>query len=109
MPPQTIRGIKGGQVIHAAGAPDNPLSRNVLSDIRAMEGAAQGQAMDAGQAAMVNHLVAGLRAQGASSATIIKLLAEMKDMHVDTEQKFRDIWAQLHQVRQQIRHQASPP
>ena len=104
-----ISGIQAGTVIHAAGAPDNRLSRSVVSDIRAMEGLSQGQRMDSNQTEMINHLVAGLRAQGASQQTINNLLLEMKDMHVDAARKFQDIWAALKQVKGQIKNEASPP
>jgi biopolymer transport protein ExbB/TolQ len=33
----TIKRIKEGEIIQAGGAPDNPLSRSVVSDIQAME------------------------------------------------------------------------
>jgi len=54
--------------------------------------------MDANQTAMVNHLVAGLRAQGNSQAAILKLMLEMKDLHVGAEKKFTDISAALQRV-----------
>jgi hypothetical protein len=65
--------------------------------------------MDAKQTEMINHLVAGLRAQGASQATINGLLLEMKDLHVTAAQKFTDIWRELGQVRKQMKNQAAPP
>jgi hypothetical protein len=105
---QTIARIKGGQVIQAAGVPDQALSRSIIGDIGAMEGAGQGRRMDAHETEMMNHLVAGLGAQGNSKATILGLLKEMKDMHVDEAQKLRDIWAAIHQTRKQIRSQAGP-
>ena len=105
----TINRIKEGGAIRAAGAPDNPLSRSVVADIHAMEGAGQGQRMDSNQTEMINHLVAGLRAQGNSQATINGLLREMKDMHVDTTQKIEDIWDAVRRTHKQIRNQASPP
>lgn len=94
-----VKGVKVGETIQAAGVRDNPLSRSIVSDIQAMEGTSQGQKMDQAQTQMVNHLVAGLRAQGANAATINRLLAEMKDMHVDQAQKLADVWAALRQVR----------
>ena len=104
---QTIARIKGGQVIQAAGVPDQALSRSILGDIGAMEGAGQGRRMDAHETMMINHLTAGLAAQGNSKATILGLLKEMKDMHVDEEQKLRDIWAAIHQTRKQTRSLAA--
>src|SRR5664280_2915274 len=101
----TINRIKEGGAIRAAGAPDNPLSRSVVADIHAMEGAGQGQRMDSNQTEMINHLVAGLRAQGNSQATINGLLREMKDMHVDTTQKIEDIWDAVRRTHKQIRNQ----
>lgn len=98
---ETIRRIKEGGVIRAAGVPDNALSRSVLSDINAMEGVAQGQRMDPQQTAMVNHLMALLRAQGANAGTINTLLIEMKNMHIDQDKKLEDIWGQLKQVQGQ--------
>jgi hypothetical protein len=105
----TIKRIKEGEIIQAGGAPDNPLSRSVVSDIQAMEALGAGQRMDAKQTEMINHLVAGLRAQGASQATINGLLLEMKDLHVTAAQKFTDIWRELGQVRKQMKNQAAPP
>ena len=92
---KTVNGIKAGEIIQAGGGRDTPLSRSIVSDIYAMEGAAGGRPMDANQTTMVNHLLAGLRAQGNSNNTILALLNEMKDMHVDAEQKFHDIAAAL--------------
>ena len=103
-----IRQIKAGEIIQAGGAPDNPLSRSVVSDIQAMEALGGGQRMDAKQTEMINHLVAGLRAQGTSQATINGLLSEMKDMHVDAATKFKDIWAELRQVHKQMKNNAAP-
>ena len=105
---QTIARIKGGQIIQAAGVPDQALSRSILGDIGAMEGAGQGRRMDAHETEMMNHLVAGLAAQGNSKKTILGLLKEMKDMHVDEAQKLRDIWAAIHQTRKQTRSLSSP-
>jgi hypothetical protein len=99
----SIKGIKAGGIIQAGGGHDNPLNRGIVADIWAMEGAGQGQAMSPNQTAMVNHLVAGLRAQGNSQATILKLLTEMKDLHIDADKKFADISASLRQV-----HGAAP-
>jgi hypothetical protein len=97
----TIKGIKAGGTIAASGVPDNALSRSVVSDIQAMEGAGRGQRMDPKQTEMVNHLVAGLRAQGANQDTINRLLLEMKDLHIDQAKKLQDIWEQLRQVQGQ--------
>jgi hypothetical protein len=105
----TIRGIKEGEVIQAAGVPDNALSRNVLADIQAMEGAGQGQKMNAGQTEMVNHLVAGLRAQGTSQERINALLLEMKDLHVSQADKLQDIWQHLSKLKQQVHSLARNP
>jgi hypothetical protein len=100
--------IKAGQVIQAANVPDNALSRSVVSDIQAMGGVAQGQQMDAKQTEMINHLVAGLRAQGASQQTINGLLREMRDLHTDEATKLQDIWAAFKQIRAQVKNQGSP-
>lgn len=94
----TIKGIKAGEIIRAGGGRDNAQSRSVVSDTWAMEGAGQGQAMTPNQTAMVNHLIASLRAQGNSQATILKLLLEMKDLHVNAEKKFEDISASLQRI-----------
>jgi hypothetical protein len=74
-----------------------------------MEGVGQGQRMDAGQTQMVNHLVAGLRAQGASQERINALLLEMKDLHVSQADKLEDIWQQLSKVRKQVSSLAANP
>jgi hypothetical protein len=98
-----VGGIQAGAIIQAGGGRDTPLNRSIVSDIYAMEGAAGGRPMDKNQTAMVNHLVAGLQAQGNSHAAILKLLLEMKDLHVDAEKKFTDISAALRKV-----HGAAP-
>ena len=69
---KTVSGVKAGELIQAAGGRDTPLSRSIVADIYAMEGAAGGRAMDANQTAMVNHLIEGLRAQGNSNQTILR-------------------------------------
>ena len=97
----TIKGIKAGGTIAASGVPDNALSRSIFSDVQAMEGAGRGQRMDPKQTEMVNHLVAGLRAQGDNQDTINRLLLEMKDLHIDQAKKLQDIWEQLRQVQGQ--------
>jgi hypothetical protein len=94
----TIKGIKAGEIIQAGGGRDNALNRSIVADIWAMEGAAGGRPMDADQTAMVNHLTAALRAQGNSNKTILALLKEMKDLHVDAEQKFSDVAAALQRI-----------
>jgi hypothetical protein len=73
-----------------------------------MGGVAQGQQMDAKQTEMINHLVAGLRAQGASQQTINGLLREMRDLHTDEATKLQDIWAAFKQIRAQVKNQGSP-
>ena len=98
-----IKGIRDKEIIQGAGAPDNPLSRSVVADIHAMQGLAEGHAMDAKQTEMINHLLSGLRAQGASQATINGLLLQMRDLHVDAQKTFEDIWRELRQLKAQHR------
>ena len=105
---KTIGQIEADRIVKGVGVNPNALSRNVMGDINAMTGMGGGQRMDAGQTQMVNHLIAGLKAQGASQATINGLLREMSDLHVSAEKKFVDIWTALRQVKKQAKSQAGP-
>jgi hypothetical protein len=95
---ETVSGIKAGEIIQAGGGRDTPLNRSIVADIYALQGAAGGRPMDANQTQMVNHLIAGLQAQGNSYKTILDLVNEMKDMHIDAEKQFADVSAALHRI-----------
>ena len=61
---EAVKRIQARQVIQKAGVPDSGLSQNLMLDIQAMEGAGGGERMSKAQTEMINHLVAGLAAQG---------------------------------------------
>ncbi len=103
-----ISGVRADRIASLVGANPSGLTRTLVSDIDALGGLAEGRTMDAKQTANINALLGALHAARNSGEAINALLMELKDIHVDDQKKFNDLWVALRQVRAQANQELGP-